>query len=224
VSRLQLYRAIGIVSRNLLLLLASDHFSSSRSQNRNQHSLGILQDIVVADPKHLKSLLLPQESLSLGIFLPAIIMTSPIDLDDEADFMAEEIHDVGTNRLLTAEFQSGQTSAAQAVPQHSLRDSRVSSQSPCVVGVRRDRVSMRGSHRCISRMLDTCCDCERGNGLCYREGSCCLSLILGDCHSVDQAAPYTSPRPLKNPYCKRFVFIPILLRETGSRSLGRGLG
>jgi len=50
----------------------------------------------------------------MGIFLP-LIMTSPIDLDDEADFAAEEYHDVGTVRLLAAEFQSGETPTTQAV-------------------------------------------------------------------------------------------------------------
>jgi len=64
---------------------------------------------VVADPQHLKSLLPPEERLSLGVFLPSIIMTSPIDLDDEGDLVAEEIHDVRTDRLLAAEFQSGES-------------------------------------------------------------------------------------------------------------------
>jgi len=50
----------------------------------------------------------------MGIFLP-LIMTSPIDLDDEADFAVEEIHNVGTDRLLAAEFQSGKTHTTQAV-------------------------------------------------------------------------------------------------------------
>ena len=91
---------------------------------------------------HLKSLLLLEESFSLGIFLPPLIMTSPIDLDDEADFVAEEIHDLGTDRLLAAEFQSGETPTTQAVPQHPLGDCRVSAQSSCVFSVRRDWASV----------------------------------------------------------------------------------
>ncbi len=90
----------------------------------------------------MKSLLLLEESFSLGIFLPPLIMTSPIDLDDEADFVAEEIHDLGSDRLLAAEFQSGETPITQAVPQHSLEDCRVSAQSPCAFGLRRDRASV----------------------------------------------------------------------------------
>jgi len=70
-----------------------------------------------------------------------LIMTPSIDLDDEADFVAEEIHDVGTDRLLATEFQSGETPTTQAVPEHPPGDCRVSTQSRCVFGVRRDRAS-----------------------------------------------------------------------------------
>ena len=52
-------------------------------------------------------------------------MTSPIDLDDEGDLVAKEIHDAGTDRLLAAEFQSGETCSAQAVPEHPFGDCRV---------------------------------------------------------------------------------------------------
>jgi len=57
----------------------------------------------------MQSVLLPEESLSPGVFLAAIIMTSPIDLNDEANVVAEKIHDVRTNRLLAVEFQSGES-------------------------------------------------------------------------------------------------------------------
>jgi hypothetical protein len=92
-------------SRHVSLPLVSNHVLSSRSYDRTQHSLGFRQDIIIADPKHRKSLLLPEESLSLGIFLPAVIMTSTIDLDNEGDLVAEEIHDVATHWLLAAKFQ-----------------------------------------------------------------------------------------------------------------------
>jgi hypothetical protein len=72
--------------------------STPRIGDSNYPSI-ILQDIVIADPKHVKSLLLPEESLSLGIFLPPLIMTSPIDLDDEGDLVAEELQ----NPSLSAE-------------------------------------------------------------------------------------------------------------------------
>ncbi len=77
-------------------------------------------------------------------------MTSPIDLDDEADFVAEEIHDLGTDRLLAAEFQSGETPTTQAVAEHPLGDCRVSAQSPRIDSVRRIRASVFGSHRRLS--------------------------------------------------------------------------
>ena len=131
-----------IRSKKEFSLLGLTNFPPSRSENRQQHSLGFLQDIVIADPKHLKSLLLLEESVSLGIFLSPLIMTSPIDLDDEADFVTKEIDDVRTDRLLTAEFQSGQTPTTQAIPQHPLWDCRVLAQSPGVFGVRRDRASV----------------------------------------------------------------------------------
>jgi len=117
----------------------SNYFLSSRFQDRKQHRLGFLQDVVIADSKHLKSLLPAKESLSLRVFLPPVVMTSAIDLDHEADLVAEEIDDVGTERLLAAEFQSGETPPTQAVPQHPLQDRRISAQAPCVFGVRRDR-------------------------------------------------------------------------------------
>jgi len=131
-----------ILSKKDLLRLVSNDFFLSRSWNSKQHSLGFLQDIVIADPEHLKSLLLLEESFSLRILLPPLIMTSPIDLDDEADFVAEEIHDVGTDRLLAVEFQSGETPTTQAVPQPPLGDCCVSAQSPCVFSVRRDGSSV----------------------------------------------------------------------------------
>jgi hypothetical protein len=53
-----LNRQMRILSKKDFLRLVSNYFLPSRSQNRKQHSLGFLQDIVIADPVHLKSLLL----------------------------------------------------------------------------------------------------------------------------------------------------------------------
>ena len=73
--------------------------------------LGLLQNVVIADAKHVQVLLLSEKRLALVILFPAIIVTSPIDLDDEGGLVAEEIHDIGTDRLLATEFQAGEASA-----------------------------------------------------------------------------------------------------------------
>jgi hypothetical protein len=56
----------------------SHHVFSSRAWNRKKHSLGFLEGIVIAETKLLKSLLLPEEGLSLGILPSSIIETSPV--------------------------------------------------------------------------------------------------------------------------------------------------
>jgi len=62
--------------------------------------------------------------------------------DDEGDLVAEEIHDVRTDRLLAAEFQSGETPCTQPIPQHPLEHCRVAAQPPGVFGMRVDRASV----------------------------------------------------------------------------------
>jgi hypothetical protein len=125
-----------VATRDRLLELVSNHFLSSRSQDRQQHGLGLIQDIIIADPKHLESLLASQESASSGIFLGPLIMTSSIDLHYEADLVTKEIHDVGTDRLLPAKFQSGEARSTQAVPEHPFGNCRIAAQAPCVFGGR----------------------------------------------------------------------------------------
>ena len=53
-----LNRPMCVLSKKEFLRLVSNHFLLSRSWNFKQHSLGFLQDIVIADPEHRKSLLL----------------------------------------------------------------------------------------------------------------------------------------------------------------------
>jgi hypothetical protein len=60
-------------------------------------------------------------------------VTSPIDLDDEGDLVAQEIHDVGTDRLLAAEFQSGETPLPPRRRFHSIRSG--------IVAFRRNRLA-----------------------------------------------------------------------------------
>jgi len=53
----------------------------------------------------------------IGLLLKLITMPTPIKLDHESRIEAEEIRDIGANRVLSPEFHPVNLTAPQALPQ-----------------------------------------------------------------------------------------------------------
>lgn len=68
-----------------------------------QHDLGLQQDLVVPEAQHPVSLLLEEPTASLVVAFLVQVLTA-IDLDHELLLQADEIEDVGADRMLPAEL------------------------------------------------------------------------------------------------------------------------
>ena len=85
------------------------------------YTLQISQHLVVPEPQHPVSVALePQCSLRIRDTNVRLIVLPAIHLDNQPPFEADEVHDVGSNRLLPPEFQPVHPFAPQMGPQDSL--------------------------------------------------------------------------------------------------------
>ena len=84
-------------------------------QDRFEHLLGPQEHVIVPIPYRAIAHL-SEESGTLRIPTHAVLVLPAIDLDNQSCFKARKICDVGRDRELATEFESGQSSATQRFP------------------------------------------------------------------------------------------------------------
>lgn len=87
-------------------------------KNPRQYRFWLAQNVIVPEAQYSKPLLF-EPAISNGIPLATMVLTA-IGLDDQPGAKMHEIHDIGADRLLTAELLSEQAVSAQMTPQHTL--------------------------------------------------------------------------------------------------------
>jgi hypothetical protein len=104
---------------------ASIHFRSvKRLMDRFEYDLGSTQHIVVPEAQHPKTTR-SEKHVSTGIVVRLLGMLASVQLDDDGSLKAREVADIGSDRMLSAEFEACQLTSAQTLPKHALRMSRV---------------------------------------------------------------------------------------------------
>jgi hypothetical protein len=97
--------------------------ASKRPDERRQHSLGILENIVVPESQDAESMI-DKPPISCGIGNGSRVLPT-INLDNEAHIEANEVCDIWTNRYLATKLYSAQPSIPQCEPKLSLRISHI---------------------------------------------------------------------------------------------------
>ncbi|MBB3343786.1 hypothetical protein FHW73_001652 [Luteimonas sp. RC10] len=97
-----------------------------RVPNRFEHRLGTLEDVVIPEAQDPEALLI-QPRVANCVFRRIGVLAA-VRLDDQACTEMHEVHDVRTDRLLTAELLSIESVGAEMTPKHVLGFGHVSTQ------------------------------------------------------------------------------------------------
>jgi hypothetical protein len=84
-----------------------------------QHAIDVTGDVVIPKPQH-AIVVIGKALVAYAVALISCVLAA-IDLDDETSLAANEIDDVGSNRLLADEFVSSKRAGADAIPQALFR-------------------------------------------------------------------------------------------------------
>ena len=100
---------------------------SERARNRFKNARHVAKYVVV--PKSQDTVVAISEPFIANGIARIFRMLPAVDLDNQAAFTADEIDDVGTNRLLTNKFMTVKTARPQPTPKRILRFSRSAPQT-----------------------------------------------------------------------------------------------
>ena len=99
-----------------------------------QNAFEVVHNVVVPEAKDAESLII-KPGIPHAILILLLGMLTAIELNDKAFFKTDEIYNIGSERLLPFEFQTGQTRGAQVFPEELLRIGRSFSQVSSKGGV-----------------------------------------------------------------------------------------
>ena len=98
-----------------------------RFQNPLKHSVQVLKNIVVGEANHLESKSL-KRPLALNVVRTAVIMTRPVEFDDQEPLSTQEIDDVVIDWGLSNKLMTGQPTGSEPGPQQSFGIREVSAE------------------------------------------------------------------------------------------------
>jgi hypothetical protein len=104
---------------------ASVHFGSpQRLVDSFEYDLGPNQHVVVPEAQDAKTLR-SEKHVSTCVVVGLFGMLASVQLEDDRSLKTGEVADIRPNRVLPSEFKPCQLTAAQTLPKHALRLSRV---------------------------------------------------------------------------------------------------
>ena len=98
------------------LLIAPALNYRQRFPNDFQHSFGVSQDLIVPKSDHPESPL-RQESATLDIRRLSLHGLAAVEFDDQPPFEADEVHDLGRERILATKCMSYKAVVAEVLPE-----------------------------------------------------------------------------------------------------------
>ena len=103
------------------------------AQNRCDHTIEVLADFPVPASKHpIAPGLEPSRSPGVGHRVSCLTVVDAVYLDNEVSIQTDKVHDVWTDRMLSAESQSHASAFTQVTPKDALLIGHIFSQSTCV--------------------------------------------------------------------------------------------